>query len=69
MGESDQDLEIPNLMSESELINRIKTNVEFEVEISVSDPIITLALDGSLGQVAKQQVAAFEKRCLDIPFQ
>lgn len=50
--------------------NHVKrTNVEFEVEISVSDPIITVALESSLEEVARQQVAAFEKRCFDIPFQ
>lgn len=48
--------------------NIIGTNVEFQVEISVSNPLITAALDGSLESVAKQQVAAFEKRCLEVPF-
>ena len=45
----------------------IKTNVEFEVEINVSNPLISAALDTSLKEVAKQQVAAFEKRCFEIP--
>ena len=48
--------------------NLFHTNVEFEVEISVSNHLIAAALDGSLESVAKQQVAAFEKRCFDIPF-
>jgi coenzyme Q-binding protein COQ10 len=46
----------------------IYTNVEFEVEISVSNPIISAALDASLENVAKQQVLAFEKRCLELQY-
>lgn len=56
----------PDLMNES-VTSTAATNVEFEVEISVCDPIIMTALDSSLEEVAKQQVAAFEKRCFDIP--
>jgi len=44
------------------------TNVEFQVEISVADPIIVAALDRVLESVAIQQVAAFEKRCSEIPY-
>ncbi|GFH58791.1 hypothetical protein CTEN210_15267 [Chaetoceros tenuissimus] len=43
------------------------TLVKFEVEMSVSDPIISTALDKVLENVANQQVAAFERRCKDIP--
>lgn len=46
----------------------VYTNVEFEVEISVSNPIISATLDASLEHIAKQQVLAFEKRCLDLQY-
>lgn len=41
--------------------------VDFEVEITASDPIIIQALDRVLEQVAGQQVRAFEKRCGELP--
>jgi len=44
------------------------TNVEFQVEMSVTDPLMAAALDQVLESVALQQVAAFEQRCRDIPF-
>jgi coenzyme Q-binding protein COQ10 len=37
--------------------------VHFEVEMSVSNPVIVNALDQVLREVAGKQVAAFEKRC------
>lgn len=43
------------------------TNVHFEVEMSVSNPVIVNALDQVLEQVAGKQVAAFEQRCQEIP--
>ena len=42
-------------------------DVEFEVEIKVSDPVIVGALDRVLEEVAGKQVSAFEQRCLQIP--
>eukprot|EP00544_Gedaniella_sp_CCMP2646_P013867 CAMPEP_0202499912 /NCGR_PEP_ID=MMETSP1361-20130828/31392_1 /ASSEMBLY_ACC=CAM_ASM_000849 /TAXON_ID=210615 /ORGANISM="Staurosira complex sp., Strain CCMP2646" /LENGTH=162 /DNA_ID=CAMNT_0049132217 /DNA_START=54 /DNA_END=538 /DNA_ORIENTATION=- len=42
-------------------------DVHFEVEMSVSNPVIVNALDQVLEQVAGRQVAAFEKRCQEIP--
>mmetsp|Transcript_2308 Transcript_2308/g.4773 ORF Transcript_2308/g.4773 Transcript_2308/m.4773 type:complete len:212 (-) Transcript_2308:537-1172(-) len=42
-------------------------DVEFEVEIKVSDPVIVGALDRILEEVAGKQVSAFERRCLQIP--
>ena len=42
-------------------------DVEFEVEIKVSDPVIVGALDRILEEVAGKQVSAFEQRCLQIP--
>merc|ERR1711862_177179 len=37
--------------------------VEFEVEISVNNPIVSNVLDSVLEDVAKKQVEAFQKRC------
>ena len=42
-------------------------DVHFEVEMSVSNPVIVNALDQVLREVAAKQVVAFEKRCLEIP--
>lgn len=42
-------------------------NVDFMVEMSVSDPVIAGALDKVLEEVAGRQVAAFERRCHQIP--
>ena len=41
-------------------------NVNFEVEIQVSNPLISFTLNQVLKDVAKKQVAAFERRCNDI---
>jgi len=41
--------------------------VDFEVEMTVSDPVIVSILDRVLEQVATRQVAAFEKRCQELP--
>lgn len=38
-------------------------NVNFYVEITVSNPLISLTLDNILEEVARKQVDAFEKRC------
>ena len=73
---SNSNNDIPNLINECDNgnnntnanNNNFQTNVEFEVEINVSNPIISIALDSSLEQVANQQVAAFERRCMEIPF-
>lgn len=43
------------------------TEVEFYVEMTVSDPILATALDQVLESVANQQIEAFEKRCLETP--
>jgi ribosome-associated toxin RatA of RatAB toxin-antitoxin module len=45
----------------------IFANVEFEVEMSVADPIVITALDHVLESVAEQQVLAFERQCEEIP--
>lgn len=44
-------------------------SVNFEVEIQVSNPFVSLMLDQVLKDVAKKQVDAFERRGLEIPFQ
>jgi ribosome-associated toxin RatA of RatAB toxin-antitoxin module len=41
--------------------------VDFQVEMTVSDPVIRGTLDTVLRQVAERQVDAFEKRCREIP--
>ncbi|KAL7532079.1 hypothetical protein ACHAXR_005445 [Thalassiosira sp. AJA248-18] len=43
-------------------------NVNFEVEIQVSNPLISVTLDQMLKDVAKKQVEAFERRCREVPF-
>jgi coenzyme Q-binding protein COQ10 len=45
----------------------IHCHVDFEVEMTVSDPVIVAVLDQVLQQVASRQVQAFEQRCRDIP--
>ena len=47
----------------------IWTNVVFDLEVVVSDPVIVMTLEQLLEKVAKQQVLAFEKRCADIVFE
>lgn len=42
-------------------------DVDFEVEMTVSDPVIVSILDRVLEQVATRQVTAFEKRCHELP--
>jgi len=42
-------------------------HVDFQVEMTVSDPVIVAILDNVLQQVASRQVQAFEQRCQDIP--
>lgn len=46
-------------------INRC--HIDFEVEMTVSDPIIKNTLDQVLQQVAGRQVEAFAERCRQIP--
>lgn len=42
-------------------------DVDFEVEMTVSDPVIAQVLDKVLKEVAERQVAAFAQRCKQIP--
>mmetsp|Transcript_22002 Transcript_22002/g.33888 ORF Transcript_22002/g.33888 Transcript_22002/m.33888 type:complete len:201 (-) Transcript_22002:1439-2041(-) len=44
-------------------------DVDFRVEMTVSDPIIVNVLDKVLEEVAGRQVEAFDKRCQQIPYQ
>ena len=41
--------------------------VDFDVTLTVSDPLVVGALDQILQQVASRQVQAFDKRCREIP--
>ena len=43
--------------------------VNFEVEIQVSNPLISFTLDRVLKDVAEKQVDAFEQRCIEIPYE
>mmetsp|Transcript_28211 Transcript_28211/g.39894 ORF Transcript_28211/g.39894 Transcript_28211/m.39894 type:complete len:166 (+) Transcript_28211:149-646(+) len=43
-------------------------DVDFEVEMTVTDPAIVAVLDQVLKEVAGRQVEAFEKRCSVVPF-
>lgn len=42
-------------------------DVEFDLEMKVSDPVMIGALDKVLEEVAGRQVTAFEQRCFHIP--
>ena len=59
--------EVPSLRDDTRIRNAT-THVEFMVEMSVTDPIIATALDQVLENVALQQIAAFERRCVDVPY-
>lgn len=45
----------------------VHCDVDFEVEMTVSDPMTISILDRVLEQVALRQVEAFEKRCQELP--
>ena len=47
-------------------VGQIWSQVHFEVEMSVSDPFMKVALDQVWEHVAQSQVSAFEKRCHDL---
>jgi ribosome-associated toxin RatA of RatAB toxin-antitoxin module len=42
-------------------------DVSFEVEMTVSDPLIVAVLDKVLREIAGRQVEAFDKRCQELP--
>mmetsp|Transcript_3054 Transcript_3054/g.4422 ORF Transcript_3054/g.4422 Transcript_3054/m.4422 type:complete len:204 (-) Transcript_3054:162-773(-) len=44
----------------------VSTYVEFEVELSVSNPVVVAVLDSVLEEVAGRQVQAFEDRCREL---
>jgi ribosome-associated toxin RatA of RatAB toxin-antitoxin module len=47
--------------------DRVACKIDFEVEMTVRDPVIVATLDNVLQQVAQKQVDAFEKRCQELP--
>jgi ribosome-associated toxin RatA of RatAB toxin-antitoxin module len=59
---------LTSLWSLKEIDGGQSCEVQLEVAMTVRDPIAVAALDHVLATVARQQVAAFSKRCLDIPF-
>jgi ribosome-associated toxin RatA of RatAB toxin-antitoxin module len=46
----------------------ISCDVNFEVEIRVSNMLVSFVLDGVIGEVARKQVEAFERRANVVPF-
>lgn len=44
----------------------VSTHVDFEVEMSVSNPVVVAVLDSVLEEVAGRQVKAFENRCREL---
>lgn len=58
-----------DLQDVSSNANEKQVDVRFEVEMTVSDPIMVQALDQVLASVATRQVEAFEKRCHELPVQ
>lgn len=44
-----------------------KTHVSLELKVTSSDPLLATSLDFLLPQVGKQQVAAFQQRCRQVP--
>ena len=46
----------------------ISCDVNFDVEIRVSNMLVSFVLDGVIGEVARKQVEAFERRANEVPF-
>lgn len=46
----------------------ISCDVNFDVEIRVSNILVSFVLDGVIGEVARKQVEAFERRANEVPF-
>ena len=46
----------------------VSCDVNFEVEIRVSNMLVSFVLDGVIGEVARKQVEAFERRAKVVPF-
>lgn len=57
-----------SLIEDDASLRQFSCNVNFEVEIQVSNPLISFTLDRVLKDVANAQVDAFEKRCRAVPF-
>ncbi|KAG7352693.1 polyketide cyclase / dehydrase and lipid transport domain containing protein [Nitzschia inconspicua] len=58
----------PILGRENEWKSNISCHVDFQVEMTVTDPVVVGILDTVLLQVAGRQVEAFEKRCEELPW-
>lgn len=52
----------------SEQPTYVSCNVSFDVEITISNPVISFTLDKVLKDVAETQVQAFEKRCRNVSY-
>lgn len=55
-------------LASSEQPTDVSCNVNFDVEITVSNPVISFTLDKVLKDVAETQVKAFEKRCRNVSY-
>lgn len=60
--------QLSRTMDEAGNVDGNKCSVQFDVEISVVDPMIALTLDEILRQVAGRQVEAFSRRCVQVPY-
>lgn len=49
--------------------NPNETDVDFWMEMTVSDPVVVTTLDQVLREIAGRQVSAFEQRCQVIPYE
>ena len=56
-------------LAHNEQSNDVSCRVNFDVEIQVSNPMISFTLDKVLKDVAEKQVEAFEKRCKNVLMQ
>mmetsp|Transcript_19556 Transcript_19556/g.34389 ORF Transcript_19556/g.34389 Transcript_19556/m.34389 type:complete len:244 (-) Transcript_19556:29-760(-) len=56
-----------NAQDEALHLKHIGCHIDFQVEMTVSDPVVVAILDKLLMQVAGHQVEAFEKRCQQLP--
>jgi coenzyme Q-binding protein COQ10 len=60
-------LSLPEDGSTSDAVVEPECDVQFEVEITVTDPLIASTLDRLLEEIAGRQVEAFAARCREVP--